>query len=108
MPSVPMVDVAGDSRGEKALSEIAEVCIEEALKIAREQLAAGGTEAPEAAEQGDFLVVGMGKLASEELTYGSDLDLIFLYKRGEDASDGEATVQDYFVRSADFLRNAEE
>ncbi len=27
----------------------------------------------------DFLVVAMGKLASRELTYGSDLDVIFLY-----------------------------
>ena len=28
---------------------------------------------------GEFLVVAMGKLASRELTYGSDLDVIFLY-----------------------------
>jgi glutamate-ammonia-ligase adenylyltransferase len=101
--NVGLLDLDKKTRREEtehALSEIAEVCIEVALEIAREQLASGGIETSEATSQGDFLVVGMGKLASEELTYGSDLDLIFLYRREAAASDSEASVQDYFVRLA--------
>jgi glutamate-ammonia-ligase adenylyltransferase len=107
--NVGLLDLAGKTRREeteRALSEIAQVCIEEALCIAREQLAAGAIEAPEAAERGSFLVVGMGKLATEELTYGSDLDLIFLYQRAAGASGGEATVQDHFVRLAQRFMSA--
>ncbi|MBW2390005.1 MAG: hypothetical protein JRG89_16460 [Deltaproteobacteria bacterium] len=101
--NVGLLDLAKKTRREEtehALSEIAEVCIEAALEIAREQLASGGFETPEAAAKGGFLVVGMGKLASEELNYGSDLDLIFVYERAADAEGSQAVVQDYFVRLA--------
>ncbi len=107
--NVGLLDLAKKTRREeteRALSEIAQVCIEEALCIAREQLAASRIEASEAAEQGSFLVVGMGKLATEELTYGSDVDLIFLYQRAAGASGGEATVQDHFVRLAQRFMSA--
>ncbi len=70
---------------EVALSEIADVCLERALALAQEQVRAslGG---PVAAA--NFLVVGMGKLGSRELSYGSDLDVIFLYdvEAGNDAA----------------------
>ena len=76
--NVGLLDLAGKvsrREAERALSEIAEVCLEAALALAREQLR-GGSLAP---EPGEFLVVGMGKLGSRELSYGSDLDVIFLY-----------------------------
>jgi glutamate-ammonia-ligase adenylyltransferase len=55
------------------------------------------------AQGGEFLVVGMGKLASWELTYGSDLDVIFLYdvQGADDRVLLEA--QEYFVRLAQKL-----
>ncbi len=99
--NVGLLDLAKKTQRDEteyALSEIAEVCIEEALAIGREQLAARGFVAPEGAQRGGFLVVGMGKLASHELTYGSDLDLVFLYQSADDVPGSNAAVQDYFAR----------
>ena len=101
--NVGLLDLAkksSRSECEVALTDIAEVCIEKALDISREQLAAKSGAPPADSAPGTFLVVGMGKLASRELTYGSDLDLIFIYQHREGASGGEAMAQDYFVRLA--------
>lgn len=101
--NVALVDLAKKSQRfetEFALSEIAEVCIEQALKISEQQLAASRSDAASISQQGEFLVVAMGKLASRELTYGSDLDLIFIYERAEGATITEAAAQDYYVRLA--------
>jgi len=59
------------------LSELAESTARIGLALARRELNA------EDAEE-DFAIVGMGKLAGRELTYHSDLDLIFLYRGGPD------------------------
>jgi glutamate-ammonia-ligase adenylyltransferase len=77
--NVGLLDLSGKitrREAERALSDVAEVCLEAALDAAREALRRGaaGGPGPEA-----FLVVGMGKLGSRELSYGSDLDVIFLY-----------------------------
>ena len=53
------------------LSQVAELVLECALAAARDAL-------PGAADL-DFAVLALGKLAGRELTYHSDLDLIFLY-----------------------------
>ncbi len=53
------------------LSLLAEVVVERALVAARDDLPGAG--------QLEFSVLCMGKLAGRELTYHSDLDLIFLY-----------------------------
>jgi glutamate-ammonia-ligase adenylyltransferase len=101
--NVALLDLAKKTQRfetETALSEIAEVCIEEALNLSVLHLAASREDAAAAAKQGEFLVVGMGKLASFELTYGSDLDLIFIYQRSEGATISEASAQDYYVRLA--------
>ena len=101
--NVALIDLAKKAQRyetERALSEIAEVCIEEALKLSKLQLAASRSDASATSKQGEFLVVGMGKLASFELTYGSDLDLIFIYTRAEGATISEASAQDYYVRLA--------
>ena len=63
------------AEADAGLTDLAELCVEAALELARAELARRGT----APAEGEFLVVGMGKLASRELTYGSDLDVIFLY-----------------------------
>jgi glutamate-ammonia-ligase adenylyltransferase len=99
--NVGLLDLAGkiDRReAEAALSEIAEVSLEGALALAREQVEAG---------EGEFVVVGMGKLGSRELTYGSDLDVIFLYDaptRDDDPALAEA--QRRFARLAQRLIGA--
>lgn len=85
---------------EEALTTIAEVALEAALAIAQREVARVRSATPAAR----FLVVGMGKLASRELTYGSDLDLIFLYDTPGDADALEA--QEYCVRVAQRLISA--
>ena len=97
-----LLDIAGEierAEAEAALSQIAEVCVEAALGLARDLLAARVDGVPDAARDGTFLIVAMGKLATRELSYGSDLDLIFLFDTaGADEVGGEA--QEYFVRLA--------
>lgn len=87
---------------EAALTDLAEVCLERGLALAQSQLARRA-EPPEAARTGRFLVVGMGKLASRELTYGSDLDVIFLYDVDVDDELAVVEAQEYFVRLAQKL-----
>ncbi len=71
------------------LTEIAEVAVGAALRLAREHLAdRHGTPRcridGEVIEPG-FAIVGYGKLGGIELGYGSDLDLVFLHgSEGED------------------------
>src|SRR5207249_1167463 len=78
------------------LSDLADVCVAAALRVAeRETLARYGlTTSP-----GSFAVVGMGKLGSRELTYHSDLDLIFVYLPAAQLAEGVA-VHEYFTRLA--------
>jgi glutamate-ammonia-ligase adenylyltransferase len=66
-----------------ALTDLAEVCVERALSVARHH-STRPTAEPAVTADVRFLVVGMGKLASRELTYGSDLDVIFLYDADDD------------------------
>jgi glutamate-ammonia-ligase adenylyltransferase len=56
------------------LSLLAESTVEIALALARRELRQDGGD--------EFSVIGMGKLAGRELTYHSDLDLIFLFRGG--------------------------
>ncbi len=91
---------------EEALTEIAEICLERALALAQEQVRASHASPLPVVQSPDFLVVGMGKLGSRELSYGSDLDVIFLYDvdAGNDAALLEAQV--HSVRLAQRLIGA--
>lgn len=64
------------------LTDVAEVIVEYLLQFAwRETVAKFGV--PDGCEEGlasGFLVLGYGKLGGDELGYGSDLDLVFLYQ----------------------------
>jgi len=84
------------AEAESALTEIAEVCLECALAIAAREMERHGPQAP----RGEFLVVGMGKLASRELSYGSDLDVIFLYDAPGAGESELVEAQEYYVRLA--------
>jgi glutamate-ammonia-ligase adenylyltransferase len=95
------------------LSSLAEALLTHALILARRELrrrfgspidAGTGKEAP-------FSVLGMGKLGAEELSYHSDLDIIFLYSgAGENAPDPSGqeefrkiTNHEYFAKVAQRL-----
>jgi len=88
---------------ERALTEIAEVCLARALHLAQEQLARGRASAARQVAEAEFLVVGLGKLGSRELGYGSDLDVLFLYDTpGADAA-ARTAAQEPHVRLAQKL-----
>lgn len=53
------------------LSVVAETCVRWALQVAEQRAAA--------TEPSLLAIIGMGKIAGREFTYGSDLDLIFLF-----------------------------
>ena len=94
--NVGLLDIAGEidrAAAQAGLSEVAEVCVAEAIEIAERRLETQRGKPPE----GAFLVVGMGKLGSFELTYGSDLDLIFLYDVPGVEAARAAEVRTYFV-----------
>lgn len=82
---------------ETALTEIAEVCLEGGLALARRQMV--GRAEP----SGRFLVVAMGKLASREMSYGSDLDLIFLFDTLDRDVAVVAEAQHHYARLAQRL-----
>ena len=75
------------------MSLVAEVSLETAYRIALEGLK-GTYGAPE--EDAPFSIIGMGKLGARELIYGSDLDIIFVYRDlpvngEEDGSQGKTS-----------------
>ena len=61
------------------LSFLAEVCLEQVVALAWEQLTARYGEPARESDSMAFTVVAYGKLGGIELSYASDLDLVFLY-----------------------------
>lgn len=90
---------------EHALTEVAEVTLEAALEVARGEVERVRSPGP-GARAARFLVVGMGKLASRELSYGSDLDLIFLYDLPPEHEAERLEAQEHCVRVAQRLISA--
>ncbi|HEY8617095.1 bifunctional [glutamine synthetase] adenylyltransferase/[glutamine synthetase]-adenylyl-L-tyrosine phosphorylase [Phenylobacterium sp.] len=76
MSGAATAEVAG-----KAFADLADVCIE-ALAPA----ALGETERLGGAFEGDVAVVALGKCGSREMSAGSDLDLMTLYRAGDPAA----------------------
>jgi glutamate-ammonia-ligase adenylyltransferase len=78
---VAVLDLGGQIDFEQAsvfLSTVAETCVRWALRAA--ELHSG------APTPSGLSAIGMGKIAGRELTYHSDLDLIFLYPDGRDVT----------------------
>lgn len=63
------------------LSEVADLCIRQTL----EDLQTHFTEQHGILAEGKFAILAVGKLGSRELSFDSDLDLIFVYAAPEDA-----------------------
>lgn len=99
MVNIGLIDLDGKVERaaiERAHTWVAETCIARALTLAEQQVRA---RAPRPADA-SFLVVGMGKLGSYELTYGSDLDVIFLYDVAGASEYELAAAQEFFARLA--------
>jgi glutamate-ammonia-ligase adenylyltransferase len=100
--NIGLLDLAekiAPAEADAGLTDLAEVCVEAAMALARSELDRRGM----AAAAGEFLVVAMGKLASRELTYGSDLDVIFLYDVAGESDAALLAAQEYYVKLAQKL-----
>jgi glutamate-ammonia-ligase adenylyltransferase len=84
------------------LSHLADACLEGAYTMAREELTEkfGAPMGPSNKEEG-FAILGAGKLGSKELTYGADLDLLFVYSdEGETSGPRKLSNRDFFAKLA--------
>ena len=80
------------------LTFLAEVMIEQALAVARAELVKRHGE-PQADNAG-FAVIGYGKLGGLELSYGSDLDLVFVFDgAGGETAGPESSTTRVFIRA---------
>jgi glutamate-ammonia-ligase adenylyltransferase len=100
-------DIEGEldaARVQAQLSTLADVCLGEALALARRQLRATGA-LPERVG-GGLAVLALGKLGASELNYHSDLDLIFVYDAGDPATWAGVAPHELFTRLAQRAMNA--
>ncbi|MEB2285036.1 MAG: bifunctional glutamine synthetase adenylyltransferase/deadenyltransferase [Polyangiaceae bacterium UTPRO1] len=81
------------------LSDLADVCLDAAWHVAEDETCRryGISASP-----GRFAVVGLGKLGARELTYNSDLDLIFVYVPSASTA-GPVSAHEFFTKLAQTL-----
>lgn len=85
-------------QAERALSDIAETVLGKLLEYVEEEF----TQKHGTITGGEFSILAMGKLGSRSLSFGSDIDLIFIYNVDDmsSESDGDAplTATEYYAR----------
>lgn len=82
-----------------ALTTLAEACLTVGLELADGELRQRyGRAGPDG-----FAILGLGKLGAGELTYGSDLDVAFVYRAEGQTRGGPASIshREYFSKLAD-------
>jgi len=88
---------------EQRLSLLAELILEQVYKISLSETAQrfGVPKFKQGEELSGLLILGLGKLGAQEMSWASDLDLIFIYQ-GQDRSKGKAelSAHEFFVRLA--------
>ncbi len=87
----------------QALTHVADATLRAAMQhIAEEMAPKYGT-----IKGGAFAIIGMGKLGAEELTFGSDLDMIYVYDAPKNATSkgGEKSLgaAEYYIKYAQLL-----
>ncbi len=82
------------------LTFLAEVILEQAIHVARAELVQRHGE-PQGPNVG-FAVLGYGKLGGIELSYGSDMDLVFVYDGGDGETAGPRVIDNvrFYTRLA--------
>ncbi|NOY52043.1 MAG: bifunctional [glutamate--ammonia ligase]-adenylyl-L-tyrosine phosphorylase/[glutamate--ammonia-ligase] adenylyltransferase [Deltaproteobacteria bacterium] len=85
-----------------SLSGLADASLEAAYTLAFEELTkVFGPPRAEGGEPAELAIFGVGKLGSQELIYGGDLDLLFAYTaEGETEGPERITNRDFFTRLA--------
>ena len=81
------------------LSDLADVCLDAAWRVAETETC---RRYQLETVPGRFAVVGLGKLGARELTYNSDLDLIFVYVPSASVA-GPVSVHEFFTKLAQTL-----
>jgi glutamate-ammonia-ligase adenylyltransferase len=97
-------------RARAALSELASALLGGVLDTAGQEIAARhggfpaaeGQDRPDAGHHQGLAIIGYGSLGAGELGYASDLDLVFLFEGGQEASDGARPLppERYYARLA--------
>lgn len=89
------------------LTDLAEVCLEEAYGIAKAELSRFGHprwKSDGSSQPANLAIIGMGKLGGRELNYHSDLDIIFIYDhQGETDGAKQITNHEFFAKLAQKL-----
>lgn len=111
MLRIAACDILGRTPFERAvsqLSQLADVCLEEVLDIAREYLRPEyGVPVDEHGHPLAFAIVSLGKLGGGELNYSSDIDLTFVCSgHGHTDSAKLASSTVYFERLASEVLNS--
>ncbi|HVB83017.1 MAG TPA: bifunctional [glutamate--ammonia ligase]-adenylyl-L-tyrosine phosphorylase/[glutamate--ammonia-ligase] adenylyltransferase [Candidatus Binataceae bacterium] len=94
---IAIADLAGDLDADAVQAELgllAEVVLRRALELARDEVAAR-TPIPPAAE---LVALAMGRLGAAEMSYNSDLDLIFVYQDRGEAAEGSRVAASKIVQ----------
>ena len=89
------------------LSDLADACVEAAVRLARGRAEARlGTPMTARGSAARFVVLGLGKLGGEELNYSSDIDLVFLYdEEGQTSGPKAVSNAEFFARmGSDIVR----
>jgi len=83
----------------RQLTRLAEVCIDQSLSMAIERIDPRHRGSVDGKPL--FIIMGMGRLGGEELSFNSDLDLLFVYEIPQKPHSGrEVMAPEYFVRLA--------
>jgi len=86
------------SQARRLVTELADVCLDAAVSLAVEEM--GHRFGPvQAKDSLPFLILGMGKLGGMEMTYLSDVDVIFIYDIPP-VTIGRFTAHEWFARLA--------
>jgi glutamate-ammonia-ligase adenylyltransferase len=94
------------------ISNLADAILENALRIARQELdnrygSPLEVDAKGRKKPAEFCIVSLGKLGSKELNYSSDIDLLFLYSAEGTTSGagsrGAVTNREYFIKLAESI-----
>ncbi len=99
---IGMADLLSDARRTTAsrdLSKLAEVCLDAALRLAVSET---GRRYHSAGSVSGLAIIGAGKLGGRELTYGSDLDVLFVFSESRAAAPPAGlSVFEYFSKVAE-------
>ena len=114
MADLELLRIAGrDIGGQASLSDtleavtrLADVAIDTAVRVERAALAAEfGEPRTESGRPVGFVVLGLGKLGGCELNYSSDVDLVYLYETDETTGDGPQAGE-FFAKLAGAVTSA--